>query len=176
MLVARTEAVASSAIAELRATVRAVDPEIAIAQAMPLQHVVDRALEGRRYQVWLFTAFGLVALAIAAIGIYATTAYGVSRRRRELNIRVALGARTGEVFGLVLLQTAKPILAGLAAGTAAALALGTVVAGLLFEVRASDPVVIASVIVLVGGIGLIAAAAAARQGLRLNPAAALRRD
>jgi putative ABC transport system permease protein len=176
VLVARTEAAAASAIGELRAAVRAVDPEIAIAEAAPLQLVVDRALEGRRYQVGLFTGFGLVALAIAAIGIYATTAYGVSRRRREMNIRVALGARVGQVFGLVLVQAMTPVLIGIVAGAAGALALGTVVARLLFEVRASDPLVIASVIALVGGTALIAATAAARQGLRLNPAAALREE
>jgi predicted permease len=176
VLVARTEAAAPAALGELLAAVRAVDPEVAIAEAAPLQQVVDRALAGRRYQVWLFTAFGLVALVIAAIGIYATTAYGVSRRRREMNIRVALGARAGEVLGLVLLQAASPVLIGLVTGAAGALASGAVVARLLFEVRAGDPVVIASVVVLVGVTGLIAAIAAARQGLRLNPAAALREE
>ena len=93
-----------------------------------------------------------------------------------MNIRVALGARVGQVFGLVLVQAVTPVLIGIVAGAAGALALGTVVARLLFEVRASDPLVIASVIALVGGTALIAATAAARQGLRLNPAAALREE
>ena len=59
--------------------------------------------------MWLFTAFGAVALLIATVGVYATTAYGVSRRRREMNIRVALGARASQVFGLVLRQSATPL-------------------------------------------------------------------
>jgi putative ABC transport system permease protein len=174
VLVVRTNADAASAIAELRGAIRAVDPEIAIADASPLQRVIDKALEGRRYQTGLFVAFGLAALVIATIGVYATTAYGVSRRRREMNIRVALGARIPEVFGLVLRQTAMPVLVGLAAGSAGALALGTVVASLLFRVRANDPLVFATVIGVVGGVGLLAAGTAAKQGLRIDPAAALR--
>ena len=92
ILVVHTAGDAAAVIAELRAAVRQVDPQIAF-DASPLQQVVDTALEGRRYQMWLFVAFGFVALAIATLGVYATTAYGVSRRRREMNIRVALGAR-----------------------------------------------------------------------------------
>jgi ABC-type antimicrobial peptide transport system permease subunit len=106
--------------------------------------------------------------------VYATTAYGVSRRRREMNIRVALGARASQVFGLVLRQSATPILAGIAIGCAAALALGAVIASLLFKVKATDPLVLTSVVGLVAAVGALASATAARQGLRLNPAAALR--
>jgi putative ABC transport system permease protein len=176
VLLAHTDAEPSGVIGELRAAVGAVDPEIAVAEAGPLQRVVDRALAGRGYQMWLFTAFGFVALAIATIGVYATTAYGVSRRRREMNIRVALGAPAGGVLGLVLRQTAGPVLLGLAAGCAGAWALGTAMASLLFQVRPGDPVVMASVLLIVGAAGLAAAGTAAKRGLRLDPAAALRED
>ncbi len=174
VLIVHTKGDAAAVVAELRQAIRAVDPEIAIADASPLQRVVDRSLEGRRYQMWLFVAFGIVALVIATVGVYATTAYGVSRRRREMNIRVALGARMSQVFALVVRQSATPVAVGLAAGCAGALALGTFIASLLFEVRARDPLVIAAVAALVGAVGLLASAAAARQGLRINPAAALR--
>jgi len=176
VLVAHTTGDASAVVAELRQAVRAVDPEIAIADASPLQSVIDKSLEGRRYQMWLFIAFGAIALLIATVGVYATTAYGISRRRREMNIRVALGARVSEVFSLVLRQSATPVAVGLAAGCAGALAIGTVMASLLYEVRVSDPLVIAAVIALVGSVGLAASAIAAKQGLRINPAAALRED
>jgi len=176
VLAAHTTGDASAVVAELRQAVRAVDPEIAIADASPLQSVIDKSLEGRRYQMWLFIAFGAIALLIATVGVYATTAYGISRRRREMNIRVALGARVSEVFSLVLRQSATPVAVGLAAGCAGALAIGTVMASLLYEVRVSDPLVIAAVIALVGSVGLAASAIAAKQGLRINPAAALRED
>jgi ABC-type antimicrobial peptide transport system permease subunit len=167
---------AAAAIGDVRRAVREVDPEIAIADALPLAQVVDKALAGRRYQVWLFVAFGIVALVIATIGVYATTAYAISRRRREMNIRVALGARASQVFGLVIRPSATALGAGLLGGCAGAVAVGTLVASLVFEGRARDPLVIAGVVALVGAVGLAACATAAAQGLRINPAAALRDD
>jgi ABC-type antimicrobial peptide transport system permease subunit len=124
--------------------------------------------------MWLLAAFGAVALVIATVGVYATTAYGVSRRRREMNIRVALGARASQVFALVLRQSTTPIAAGIAAGCAAALATGNLMASLLFKVRPSDPLVMAAVVAIVAAVGLIASATAAHEGLRVDPAAALR--
>src|SRR5262249_28238082 len=116
VLMVRTRGEAGTLADELSRAIHGVDPEIAIADGSPLQRVVDRAIEGRRYQMWLFAAFGAVALLIATVGVYATTAYGVSRRRREMNIRVALGARVSQVFALVVRQTAMPLAAGIAAG------------------------------------------------------------
>jgi predicted lysophospholipase L1 biosynthesis ABC-type transport system permease subunit len=174
VLVVRIAGDAAAAIGEVRRAVREVDPEIAIADAVPLAHVVDKALAGRRYQMWLFVAFGIVALVIATIGVYATTAYGVSRRRREMNIRVALGARASQVFGLVVRQSMAALAAGLVGGCGGAAVIGTLVASLVFEGRARDPLVMAGVVVLVGAVGLAACATAAKQGLRINPAAALR--
>jgi len=172
--VVRAPGNATPIVSELRRVIHTVDAEIAIADVSPLHRVVDKALESRRYQTWLFTAFGAIALLIATVGVYATTAYGVSRRRREMNIRAALGARASQVFALVLRQTATPLFVGIAVGCAGALAMGTVVASLLFNVHASDPLVIASVAALVGAVGVLASATAARQGLRIDPAAALR--
>ena len=174
VLMVRTPGDAAAVAGELRRVIHAVDPEIAIADVSPLRQVVDKALAGRRYQMWLFTAFGAVALLIATVGVYATTAYGVSRRRREMNIRAALGARASQVIALVLRQSLTPLFAGIAAGCAGALAIGTVVASLLFKVRAADPFVLATVVALVGAVGVLASATAARQGMRVDPAAALR--
>jgi predicted permease len=174
VLVVRTPAEATILASELRRIIHAVDSEIAIADVAPLRRVVDKALESRLYQMWLFTAFGAVALLIATVGIYATTAYGVSRRRREMNIRVALGARVSQVFALVLRQSAMPLFIGIALGCAGALAIGTVMANLLFKVRASDPFVIVSVVAVVAAVGVLASATGARQVLQIHPAAALR--
>jgi putative ABC transport system permease protein len=124
--------------------------------------------------MWLFVAFGFVALLIATIGVYAVTAYGVSRRRRELNIRVALGAQVSQVLGMILRQGLVPIAAGLVAGAAGAAALAGIVASLLFDVRPGDPLVVGAVVAIVGAVGLLACLLAASQGLTINPAAALR--
>ena len=174
VLLVQTAGDPTSVAGELRRIIHSIDPEIAIPSLAPLQHVVDKALASRRYQMWLFTAFGGVALLIATVGVYGTTAFGVSRRRREMNLRVALGARASQVFGLVVRQSAVPLFAGLLLGAAGASATGTVVASLLFQVSPSDPMVIAIVVALVGSVGLAAAALAARQGLQIDPAAALR--
>jgi predicted permease len=161
-------------IPSVRHAVGEIDPEIAIGQSRPLEALVERAFASRRYQMELFVAFGLVALTIAIIGIYATTAYGVSRRRREMNIRVALGAQTTQVIGLIVRQGSAPVLTGTLAGAVGAVAVGGIVASLLFDVRARDPLVISGVVGLVGGIGLLACVVAARQGLQIDLAAALR--
>jgi len=174
VLMVRTPGDATAVAGELRRVIHAVDPEIAIADVSPLRQVVDKALAGRRYQMWLFSAFGAVALVIATVGVYATTAYGVSRRRREMNIRAALGARASQVIGLVLRQSLTPLFAGIAVGCAGALATGTIVASLLFKVRATDPLVLTTVVALVGAVGVLASATAAGQGMRVDPAAALR--
>ena len=174
VLVARTAADTAATIRSLRAAIRNVDPEVAIGEATPLRAVVDKAIEGRRYQAALFVAFGIVALAIATIGVYASTAYGVSRRRREMNIRVALGARASQVFALVLRESAVPIFIGILLGCAGAVAAGGAIRSLLFEVRTGDASVLATVALFVAAVGVLASAGAARTGLRINPVAALR--
>jgi predicted permease len=174
ILVFRTRGDAAAVLPQIRRIVSEVDPDIAIARTAPLQDVVDSAVEGRRYQASLFTAFGAVALMIALIGVYATTTYGISTRRREMNIRVALGARASQVFGLVLRQSTGPVLAGVCLGIVGALALGGVIASQLFEVKPRDPGVLAAVALLVTLAGAVSAAIATRRGVRLDPAAALR--
>jgi ABC-type antimicrobial peptide transport system permease subunit len=96
------------------------------------------------------------------------------RRRREINIRVALGARASQVFSMVLRQSVAPVAIGLAGGLAGALATGGAIASLLYEVRPGDPTVLALVLAVVAAVGTVSAAAATLGGLRIEPAAALR--
>jgi putative ABC transport system permease protein len=174
VLVVRAQGDTTGLVARARQAIREIDPDVAIAGIAPLQQVVETAVEGRRYQASLFTAFGGAALLIAILGVYATTAYGVARRKREINIRVALGARSAQVFGLVLRQSVAAIAAGLAVGVAGALGISRAIASLLFEVRPRDPMVLIAVIAVVAIAGALAALGAARANVRLDPAAALR--
>ncbi len=160
----------------VRQAVWRVDPEIAIANVRPMDEIVDAAIGSRRYQTTLFVVFGIVALLIATLGVYSVTAYSVSRRRREMNIRVALGADRRQVMRLSVIEGLLPVATGLAAGVAGAIAVGSILSSLLFEVRPRDPLILTIVVALVGGIGLLACVLAARQGLVLNPAAALRQE
>jgi putative ABC transport system permease protein len=160
----------------IRRAVRDVDADIAIGDAKPLDRVVTASVAGRRYQMELFVAFGAVALFIATLGVYAVTSYGVARRRREMNIRVALGARRGQVLGLVVRQGVVPMAVGLAAGTAGAFAIGSVVGRMLFGVRPHDPRVISAAVALVASTGIATCLFAAMRGLRLDPTSALREE
>jgi predicted permease len=176
VLVVRAQGDAMTLVPAIRGVIREVDPDVAVAKVAPLSELIDAAVESRRHQASLFTAFGVAALLIAIVGVYATAAYGVSRRRRELNIRVALGAQASQVFSMVLRQSVAPVAVGLAGGVAGALALGSVVASLLFEVRPRDPLVLVVVLAVVAGVGILSAAAATLTGLRIEPATALRQD
>src|SRR5262249_13054773 len=175
-MVIKTSIEPSALMPQVRRVVREIDGDIAIGDARPLEQIVNVSMAGRRYQMQLSTAFGAVALFIAILGVWAVTSYGVARRRREMNIRVALGAQRAQVIRLVLGQATVPIVAGLVAGALGALSLGAVVASLLFDVRARDPVVLGSVVSLVAAVGLTTCTIAARQGLRIDPASALREE
>lgn len=175
-LVVKTAGDPAAVMPAVRRAVNGVDDEIAIGNARPLEQLVGTSIAGRRYQVQLFVAFGVVALFIAALGVYAVTAYGVSQRRRELNIRAALGAQPAQVLGMVARQSGGPIVAGLVAGVIGAVALSGLVGSLLFEVQARDPRILGAMTVMVGAIAALATFVAARQGLTYDPAAALRED
>jgi putative ABC transport system permease protein len=167
---------AAALMPSVRRAVRAIDPEIAVGDARPLEAFVDASVAARRYQVQLLVAFGVAALFIATLGVYAVTAYGVARRRREMNIRVALGARHRQVMAMVVRQGCVPLAGGIAAGTLAALGAGRLVASLLFDVRPRDPVIIAGAVAAVTLVGALACILAARQTLSIEPAAALREE
>jgi predicted permease len=175
-LLVRTAGEPGAVTSAVRQAIRSVDPEIAIADVRPMEDIVDAALGGRRYQVRLLVAFGAVALLIAAIGVYGVTAYGVSRRRREMNIRVALGATMGNVIGLVMRQGVVALTIGAAAGLAGAVVAGRAVGSLLYEVQPRDPAVMGIVLVIMAGVGITAAALAAMRGLSIDPAKALREE
>jgi putative ABC transport system permease protein len=175
-LLIKTAVDPSAIVASVRRAVSAVDPEIAVGQSRPLDDLVEAAVAGRRYQARLFVAFGLVALFIAMVGVYAVTSHAISRRRREMNIRVALGAPVSQVVGLILRQATRPVLAGLVVGTIGALALGSVVASLLFQVRARDPLIVGAVVFVVGSISIATSLVATRRRLAVDPASALREE
>jgi len=175
-LLIKTAIEPTAIVADVRRVVHEIDPDIAVGRSRPLQDLVDASIAGRQYQARLFVAFGLVALFIATVGAYAVTSQAISRRRREMNIRVALGAPVSQVVGLILRQATTPIAAGLVAGAIGALALGSVVASFLFEVRARDPLIVTAVVAVVGTVSLATCGLATRRGLAIDPAAALRDD
>jgi putative ABC transport system permease protein len=175
-LLIQTAVDSASMLPSVRRAIREIDPEIAVGDARPLTDLVDAAMAGRRQQTQLFTAFGLVALFIAAVGIFAVTSFTVSRRRREMNVRVALGAPRAQVVGQMLRQGMTPVLIGIAAGIAGALAIGNLVASLLFDVAPRDPAIITGVVAMVFAVGLATCGLAVRRGLAIDPSRALREE
>jgi putative ABC transport system permease protein len=173
-IVLKTASEPKAIVASVRRAIGQVDADIAIGQTRTLSALVDRSLASRRYQATLFIAFGVAALFITTIGVYAVTAYAVSHRKREMNIRAALGAQKSEVLGMVVRQSSVPIVTGGIAGVAGALALRGTISALLYGVAPTDSGVITAVVALVTLVGLGAAMVAARQNASIDPAAALR--
>ena len=118
----------------------------------------------------------LSALLVASLGIYGVVAYSVTRRRNEIGIRMALGAKRSQLLKLIVMQSMTPVALGTVAGIIAALVLGRAIRGLLFEVQPSDPATIAAVAVILLIVGAMACVVPARRATRANTVDALRLD
>lgn len=158
----------------LRAAVWSVQPDAAIPNIATLDDVVAKSVAPRRFQLSLVLFFALCAVLLAALGIYGVVAYSVERRTAEIGMRMTLGARPGNLVGMVLRQGLQPVVAGLVAGILAALASGRLMASLLFGIQATDPAVIAAVSGLLVVIAALACAVPALRATRVDPLASLR--
>jgi putative ABC transport system permease protein len=136
--------------------------------------VYSASLGSRRFNLILIGFFGMVALLLATTGVFGVMAYAVSRRTREIGVRVALGARSRDVLTMILGQGLRTIVIGVVVGFAASLALTRTVASLLFGVRATDPATFAAVVLLLAAAGLLACYIPARRATRVDPGVALR--
>lgn len=148
--------------------------DAAVSDLQTMQAVVAGAMAEPRLYVVLLASFASVGLVLAAVGIYGVVSHGVARRRQEIAIRMALGARSGEVVGLVLGQGMTAVALGAAAGIALALALGSTLGSLLYGVRPTDPLTLACVLGLLGGVALLATYVPARRAVAVRPLEALR--
>lgn len=168
------------AVAELAPTVRAVlgeiDPQLPVSGVAPMLELVDNALDGPRFRTVLLGTFAVIALLLAALGVYGALSYFVAERRREMGLRMALGAEASQVVRLVLRRGMALVVSGLALGTLASLALGRLVANLLFGVSAYDPVAIAGVAALLTLVGWTACWLPSRRTTRIDPVEVMRAE
>jgi ABC-type antimicrobial peptide transport system permease subunit len=159
------------------AEVRRLDPEQPIQEVMTLHHFFQEgALFANRLIAQLVTTIGLFGLLLATIGLYGVIAYSVSRRTREIGIRMAIGADRGEVLRLVLRQGAGLTMIGVALGSALALVLSPVLQGQLVGVNPRDPMVFLAVPLLLSTVSLLACYVPAHRAARTHPLSALRQE
>jgi putative ABC transport system permease protein len=174
VLVARAQGDPRSIAGTLRSAIRSLGPDVPVPQMRTMSQLLDKAVATRRYNMLLAISFAAVALLLASLGIYGVISYAVARRTGEMGVRAALGARPARLYALILRQGMAPVIAGLVLGVAAALALGRLLANMLYEVNARDPLTILAVAALVASVAVIACYIPARRAARTDPATALR--
>ena len=165
-----------SAVRALRAEIYRLDPDLAVFDVRLMTERIDLSLASRRTSMLLANAFGGVALFLAMLGIYGVLTYLVAQRTREIGIRVALGSSRTAILRLVLREGFELVLIGLILGVAGAASLQKLVATEIYGVRPLEPVLLASVMVLLGIVALAACAVPARRAVRVDPIVALRSE
>src|SRR6185295_11577098 len=158
----------------LREAMTAVDPD----QALSTPRTMDEALAQQRWLLRVFTTvfavFAFIALVLAAVGLYAVTAYAVTQRTRDIGVHMVLGAQPGQVIWLFLKRSLVQLTIGLTLGLAAALAIGRVLRSFLVQTSTHDPMTLISIVVLLAAVAIAACVGPAQRATRLDPLTALR--
>lgn len=155
-------------------TIRTVDRSFPVGKVLSMDQILARSLALQRFMMVLLALFASLALLLAAIGIYGVMSYAVSQRTQEMGIRIALGAQPGKVFRLILGEGLRLAFLGTLIGVAGALGLYRLLTGILFGVRPTDPLTIATAALFLFGVTLLACYIPARRATRVDPLVALR--
>src|SRR5580658_2706907 len=173
-LVVRSASAPTGMVSAVSNAVHEIDREIPLRDIFTMDELATNSLSRQRFNMLLLGAFAGLALLLAAVGIYSVLSYTVKRSVPEIGIRLALGARLGDVLRMVVFEGMKPTLLGVALGTAGALALGRVVSGLIYGVKAADPVTFLAVAALLAAVALLASIVPAYRATKVDPIVALR--
>jgi putative ABC transport system permease protein len=174
--VVRTDGDPEAIAAAATRAIRSVDPEQPIFGVMPMARVLADAGAERRFSVLLLTLFAGIALVLSVIGIYGVMAYATSQRQHEIGIRLALGAASRDVIGLVVGHGMRLVAIGLVLGLSGAWVLSRLLTSQLYGVSARDPVTYVSVALLLGGVAMAASYMPARRALKIDPMSSLRSE
>jgi putative ABC transport system permease protein len=172
----RTAGDPRQAVQEVTTLVRRLDPALAIAGVKTMDEIVANSVAERRLTMLLLTIFAGAALLLAAVGIYGVIAYSVTQRTQEIGIRMALGAHAGDVLRMIVARAMGLVAIGIAAGAAGALFLTRLMAGLLFDVRPSDPATFVAVAAVLTVVALAASVIPGLRATRVDPVIALRAE
>jgi putative ABC transport system permease protein len=175
-LVARTSADAAGLAGTVVREIHAVDPNVAVYGIRTMQDRLYDSLARQRFASAMLGVFAVFALVLAAVGVYGVMSYLVAQSTHDIGVRVALGARSGNIVGLVVRQGMELAAIGIAAGLAGAAALTRVMASLLFGVSATDAATFATVAATLAVVAFAAAAIPARRATRVDPMVALREE
>jgi ABC-type antimicrobial peptide transport system permease subunit len=175
-LVVRSDAGVEAVARSIRAAVATVDASVPVKSVRPVDDLIDTSAARARFTMLLLATFAAVALILGAVGVYGVVAYAVTRRTREIGVRMALGARASDVLGMVLREGSLVAGIGVALGIAGALAASRLLAGFLFGVTPNDPGVFIAVPAVLGLVALGACALPARRAARVDPVTALRSE
>jgi ABC-type antimicrobial peptide transport system permease subunit len=176
MLLVRVKGDAASYAEPVRRRLQHEMPGAAYVTAQPFQSMVDTKTQSWRFGATMFVAFGALALALAGIGLYSMIAYGVAQRRREIGVRIALGASSSHIVRLVVRGGLRLVVLGVVLGGVVSLWAGKWIATLLFDETPTDPAIYASVAAILVGVSLLATAVPALRAARVDPNDALRAD
>jgi ABC-type antimicrobial peptide transport system permease subunit len=175
-VVARTPLAPEALASTIQRTVAGLDPSLPIIRLRAMDEVFDESIGRPRLLAQLLAIFAALALLLSTIGIYGVLSYMVTERRREIGIRMALGATPSSMLRMVLGQGFRLALAGIGIGLAIALAAGRTLTSLLFGVGSADPITMAAVVALIGAVALVACYMPGRSATRVDPMVALRSE
>jgi len=166
----------NTVLAAVRERVQALDRNLPLTTVWPIGEVISQALWGAKFAAALLSIFAMLAMILAAIGVYGVVAYSVGQRVREIGIRMALGARREDILGMIVRQSSVSLVIGLGVGFLGAFALARMITTLLYGVSPGSPLPFALLPLLLALIGLIATYIPARRATKVNPIVALRRE
>jgi predicted permease len=176
VIVARTRGDPKDLLAPITRELRTLDPGIRFAHVHLQQDLIDPKLRSWKLGATMFTLFGLLALLVAAVGLYSVLAFNVARRTRELGVRSAMGASRGRLLEMVLRQAMGVTAVGISMGLAVAVVASSQLGDLLFDTSPRDPLVLVGVVVVLAAVALVAAAVPAWAAAKVDPMGALRAD
>jgi len=160
----------------LRGVIKSLDQDLPVERITTMEHSIGDSLQGQRFQTLLLGLFASVALVLASVGIYGVVAWNVTQRTREIGVRLALGATRRNVLTLVIGQSMRIVLLGIALGTFASFALAHLMQKTVFGISPFDPLTFVLVILLLSGSALLACWLPARRATKVNPIEALRAE